>query len=305
MNNLKAHLALLAVNVIYALSYGFSKDIMPSFIPPFAFILIRVLGATCLFWALTPFIKTERLKREDVPLLILCGLFGVAANQLMFFEGLANTAIINSSVIMVATPLIVLLLSRLLLGERLLIQKVLGVILGMTGALLLVLSKSEVNGISVYGDLMILLNASSYGVYLVIVKPLMKKYHPLTVIRWAFTFGLIMVIPFGWSQWGGVNWDMHWEQIWRVLFIVVATTFFTYLLTVYSLGKVSPTLVSAYIYIQPILAALLAMLLGKEELNIQVVLYGMMIFSGVFLVSVPFRRGKEKMPNSDHLIEKS
>ncbi|MCB9196932.1 MAG: DMT family transporter [Flavobacteriales bacterium] len=291
--NLKAHLALLAVNVIYALSYGFSKDIMPSIIPPFAFILIRVIGATLLFWLLVPFTKFEKIQKSDIGLFLLCGLFGVAANQLMFFEGLANTAIINSSVIMVATPLIVLLLSKLLLGEKLLLQKVLGVALGMAGALLLILTKSgNIEGISAYGDMMILLNASSYGVYLVIVKPLMKKYNPLTVIRWAFTFGLIMVLPFGISQWNGINWDFDFNVIWRIVFIVVATTFFTYLLTVYSLGKVSPTIVSAYIYIQPVLAALIAISLGKENLNANVILYGLMIFSGVFLVSVPIKRTK-------------
>lgn len=145
-------------------------------------------------------------------------------------------------------------------------------------------------GFSGYGDLMILLNASSYGVYLVIVKPLMKKYNPITVIRWAFTFGLIMVLPFGISQWHEINWNMGFEEYWRIAFIVLATTFVTYLLTVYSLGKVSPTLVSAYIYIQPILATLIAVLNKQEKLEPFVIIYGMMIFLGVFLVSIPIKK---------------
>ncbi|MCB9189158.1 MAG: DMT family transporter [Flavobacteriales bacterium] len=291
MGNLKAHLALLTVNVIYALSYAYSKHVLADFIPPFAFILIRVLGATMLFWLLISVSKLEKIDRKDWVTLFLCGLFGVAANQLMFFEGLANTFSINASVIMVATPLIVLILSRLFLGEKMVLQKVIGVGIGMTGAVLLIVSRmGAIGGFSGYGDLMILLNASSYGVYLVIVKPLMKKYNPITVIRWAFTFGLIMVLPFGLSQWSQINWEMGFPQYWRITFIVLATTFLTYLLTVYSLGKVSPTLVSAYIYIQPILATLIAVINKEEELEPFVVVYGMMIFLGVFLVSIPINK---------------
>lgn len=291
MNNLRAHLALLIVNVIYALSYGFSKDVMPAFIPPFAFILIRVLGATVLFWTLALFIKSDKIQRKDWKILVLCGLFGVAANQLMFFEGLANTFAINASVIMVVTPLIVLVLSRLFLGEKMVVQKVAGVAIGMTGAILLILSRmGTIGGFSGYGDLMILLNATSYGIYLVIVKPLMKKYDPITVIRWSFTFGLLMVLPFGLSQWGDINWSLNNKQYWEIGFIVLATTFFTYLLTVYSLGKVSPTVVSAYIYIQPVLATWIAVLSGKEELETFVIVYGLMIFLGVFLVSIPIKK---------------
>ncbi|CAG5085587.1 DMT family transporter [Parvicella tangerina] len=291
MGNLKAHLALLIVNVIYALSYGYSKHVMPTFLPPFSFILIRVLGATLLFWLLIFFSKKEKIKGADWPILMLCGLFGVAANQLMFFEGLSNTYAINASVIMVATPLIVLILSRLFLGEKMVLQKVVGVGIGMTGAILLIVSRmGALGGFSGYGDLMILLNASSYGVYLVLVKPLMKKYNPITVIRWSFTFGLLIVLPFGLAQWGSINWEMSFSEYWRIGFIVLATTFFTYLLTVYSLGKVSPTIVSAYIYVQPILATLIAVITGSEELEPFVVVYGLMIFLGVFLVSVPIKK---------------
>lgn len=304
MNNLKAHLALLVINVIYALSYGFSKDIMPSFIPPLAFILIRVSGAAILFWLFLAFSKFERIQKQDILILALCGLFGVAANQLMFFEGLANTLAINASVIMVATPLIVLILSRLFLGEQMVLQKVLGVAIGMTGAIALIVSRmGELGSFTGYGDLMILLNASSYGVYLVLVKPLMKKYNPLTVIRWAFTFGFFMVLPFGFYQWADINWNWDFEVWWKVIFIVLATTFLTYLLTVYSLGKVSPTIVSAYIYIQPVLATVIAVLTGKEKLETFVVLYGLMIFTGVFLVSIPIKKNAKVASSEINTIE--
>jgi len=291
MNNYKAHLALLTLNVIYAASYGISKEIMEDHLPPFATILFRVGGATILFWTLLIFTKKEKVARSDYSLLALTGFFGVAANMLMFFEGLNHTTSINASIIMVGTPIIVLILSRILLKERLSIQKIIGVSIGLTGATLLITSKSSSAGeATMYGNFLIFLNAASYGLYLVIVKPLMKKYHPLTIIRWSFTFGLLFVLPFGLSQFGDINWVMDSHDYWSIAFIIFAMTFLTYLLTIYSLGKVSPTVVSAYIYLQPILASGIALMNQKEALNLNTILFALLIFVGVFLVSVPVKK---------------
>ncbi len=291
MKNYKAHLALLTLNVIYAASYGISKEIMEDHLPPFATILFRVGGATVLFWTLLIFTKKEKVAKKDFGLLALTGFFGVAANMLMFFEGLNHTTSINASIIMVGTPIIVLVLSRILLKERLSIQKIIGVSIGLAGATLLITSKSNSSeGATMYGNLLIFLNAASYGLYLVIVKPLMKKYHPLTIIRWSFTFGLLFVLPFGLSQFGDINWAFDTHDFWSLAFIIIAMTFITYLLTIYSLGKVNPTVVSAYIYLQPILATGIALLNQKEVLNFQTVLFALLIFVGVFLVSIPVRR---------------
>ena len=290
MENLKAHMAILIANLIYAVSYGFSKDVLAGYIPPFAFILIRVIGATLLFWLLIAFSKKEKIDKKDYFKIALCGFFGVAANQLMFFEGLSHTISINASVIMVATPLLVLVLARLILKELIKPQKAIGVGIGMIGAIALIFSKEGGSEVSLYGDMFILLNACSHGVYLVIVKPLMKKYNPVTIITWAFTMGLIMVLPFGLSQWNEINWSFPPHIQLKIAFIIFAMTFLTYLLNIYGLGKVSPTVVSAYIYSQPILATIIAVANQKEELALTTVLFGLMIFLGVFLVSVPLKK---------------
>jgi drug/metabolite transporter (DMT)-like permease len=297
MTNIKAHLALLAVNIIYAVSYGFSKDVLVDYIPPYAFIMIRVTGATLLFWLLTTFFTTRKIAKKDFGLFILCGLFGVAANQLMFFEGLKHTSTIHSSVIMVGTPILVLLFARMLLKEHLSWHKILGVTVGLIGAVLLIYTSEHSDAEnSVYGDVLILLNASSYGIYLVLVKPLMAKYSPLQVIKWVFTFGWIMVVPFGLTQLGDIQWNFPPDILLKIIFIILFMTFFTYLLTVYGLGKVSPVVVSAYIYIQPILATLLAVLQQKEQLSPTTVLYGLLIMIGVFLVSLPKKTALFKAP---------
>lgn len=288
MKNSKAHLALLVVNIIYAISYGYSKDVMESNIPPFAFILIRVLSAAALFWLVALFFPSKKIEKKDYLLLFICGVFGVAGNQLMFFEGLHATSAIHSSVIMVGTPILVLLFSRVFLKEPLNIIKIVGIAFGLTGSVLLITSAStSTSNSSLYGDTLIVLNAAFYGIYLVIVKPLMRKYSPLQVIKWVFTFGLVVVIPFGVNQINGINWDFSAITAWKIFFIIFFMTFVTYLLTIYSLGKVSPVVVSAYIYIQPILATLIALYSANESLSTSVVINGLSIMIGVFLVSLP------------------
>jgi drug/metabolite transporter (DMT)-like permease len=300
MKNGKAHLALLTVNVIYAISYGFSKDVLSGYIPPFAFILIRVTGAALLFWLITAFFSSRKISSKDLGLFALCGLFGVAANQLMFFEGLKHTSTIHSSVIMVCTPILVLLFARILLKEHLNSFKIIGVSIGLLGAVLLIYSSGmSISESSAYGDVLILLNASSYGIYLVLVKPLMAKYSPLQVIKWVFTFGWVMVLPFGIAQFGDINWDFPTDIALKVIFIILFMTFFTYLLTVYGLGKVSPVVVSAYIYIQPILASLLAVAQQKENLSLLTILYGVLIMIGVLLVSLPKKTAKPHINNKN------
>ncbi len=283
--NIKAHLALFSVNLIYALSYGFSKDVMADYLPSFTFILLRVLGATLLFWLL--FFKTESIARQDYLKFAITGLFGVAANQLMFFEGLHHTSTINASIIMVSTPILVLIFSAFLLKERISTKKIVGVFIGLAGAISLIVFKnqSSLGEASFYGDFLVFMNASSYALYLVLVKPLMQKYSPFTVIKWVFTFGLLYVIPFGLSQIGQADFSMPFSAVLKVLFIVVFTTFLTYLLTMYALNKVMPTTVSAYVYLQPVLTTIFAIVLGYGKPSTIQFVSTLAIFTGVYLVS--------------------
>ena len=294
---MKAHLALFIVNLIYALSYGFSKDVMDGYIPSFTFILIRIIGATSLFWLVTLHIK-EKIQRTDFLLFALCGLFGVAANQLLFFEGLDNTTSINASILMVASPILVLLFARLILKEKLTLLKIIGIGIGLSGAILLILQKGEITtGKSTfYGNLLVFLNASSYALYLVIVKPLMTRYRPITVIKYVFTFGLIYTLPFGVSQVNEVATDFPTSILFKIGFIVFFTTFITYLFTMYALDKVSPTVVSSYIYLQPILTAIIASIAGVEQLTIVKVGCGLLIFAGVFLTGFQSSKRWSKQP---------
>ena len=284
---LLAHLALFGANLIYAFNYGYAKDVMEGgYVPPFTFILFRAVGATILFW-ITSFFFYEHIKKKDVWRFILCGFFGITANQLMFFAGLDLTSTIHASIIMISSPIIVSILSIFMINDKMNLKKGLGITIGLAGALTVILHKGNTSGeAGVWGDLLIFLNASSYGLYLITVKPLMSRYHPITVIKWVFTFGLLGVIPFGLSQFSAVNWVMPTSIILKIGFVILFTTYFCYLFNIYGIKYVSPTVVSTYIYLQPILTSFIALFSGRENLDAIILISSILIFSGVYLVSL-------------------
>ncbi len=286
-SNLKAHLALLGANLIYGINYTIAKDVMPNYVTPFGLVFCRVVGALFLFWLIYAF-TYEKVAKKDLLLLATCGFFGVFANQMMFLYGLDLTTPINAGIIMVSNPILVLIASAIILKYKITLLKIGGIALGICGALLLLLFKKDFSfgSENMIGNLFIFLNALSYGVYLVIAVPLMKKYRPLTVITWVFTFGLIFVFPVGIKEFTHIDWQSFTPTIWfEFSFVVIATTFFAYLLNIYGLKNLNPTVVSTYIYLQPLLAASFAIWAGKDALDWIKIIAAILIFSGVYLVS--------------------
>ena len=284
-----AHIALFLANLIYGINYTVAKDVMPNFIQPLGFIFLRVLGAGLLFWFFFRFFFYEKVAKKDLFKLAVCGLFGVAINQMLFFEGLNLTTPINAAVIMVINPILVLAIGAYLSIENINTRKLIGILLGACGALSLITYGGivELHQDHFIGNLMILINATSYAIYLVLVKPLMKTYKPLTVISWVFFFGFIYVIPFGWREFEMIEWqNMPNYIIWEVSFVVICTTFLAYLFNIFGLKSLNTSTVSTYIYLQPVLASVVAILANSDELNMIKIVSAIIIFSGVYLVSV-------------------
>lgn len=287
MHKFRVHLAIFGANLIYGANYGIAKEVMPEPLTPFAIIIARVSIAGLLFWLLHISIVKEKVAKEDWGRIIACAVFGVAANQMLFFKGLSLTSPINASVIMVSTPILVLLAASIIIRERVTWFKAIGVALGATGAFLLIGGLNfQFTADHVLGDLMILANATSYGIYLVLVKPLMNKYHVLTIVRWVFFFGFFMVLPFGWQEAMAVDWAGLPSWAWLSLgFIVIFTTFFAYLLNAWGLRYVSPSVVGAYIYLQPVLATIFAYYFSQASLTWEKAGCSLLIFIGVYLVN--------------------
>ena len=201
-NPIFPHLILLSVTIVFGANYVIAKNVLdPEYINPFGFTLFRVSFGVAFLWILHAIFFKERIERRDFPLLFLCAVFGIAINQLLFFKGLQLTSPMNASLIVMVCPLLVVIFSAFLLRDRVTFRKVLGIILGGAGASMILLSNQNLQSSEsgLLGDTFILLNATSYAIYFVLVKTLMKKYSAFTVIKWLFTFGFFMILPFGWN----------------------------------------------------------------------------------------------------------
>jgi drug/metabolite transporter (DMT)-like permease len=287
-SNLKAHLALLTANIIYSASFIIAKDAMQINIAPSGLVFIRVVSACIMFWLLSAIFVKEKIERKHIIKTAILGIFGVATNQLFFLNGLHMTTPINAAILMVTTPILVLIISAIVVKEKINFTNIGGVIIGFIGAALLVLMKkdSSEGTASLKGDLFIFINALSWGIYLVLAKPLMKQYNTFTILKWAFLFGSIYVLPFGLTDVIAIRWTAFTPYIWFCLvFIVLFVTVIAYLLNTYALKALSSSVVSAYIYLQPLLAAVIALAAQKDKLSWIKIVAALLIFVGVYMAS--------------------
>jgi drug/metabolite transporter (DMT)-like permease len=287
----KRNLALFAatfVSIIYGVTFTIAKDVMPQYVAPFGFILLRVGGATALFWLVSGFFTSQKIEKKDFPRIIAAAFFGVALNMLTFFKGLSYTSPIMGAVLMVTTPIIVLILSAIIVKEKMQNRKIIGITLGLAGTVTLILyGKSMVNAPNAtLGNLLVFINAVSYAFYLIIVKKLMDKYNAFAFVKWIYLFGFIMVLPFGWGEFQSITWATIPSAIYyKIGFVVVFSTFFTYLLNLLSMRELKPTTVAVFIYLQPLFATVFAVSLGKDNLSLVKILSAVLIFTGVYLVT--------------------
>ncbi len=286
---LKAHSALLTANVLYGVNYVVAKGIMPDYMTPRAIIFMRISGALMVFWLIHHFLIKEKIQKKDLGRLALCGLFGVAINQILFFEGLNLTTPINASIIMTSGPILALVFSYLILKELINIPKIIGIVLGSIGAGTLILMGGDFsfNSDTIIGNALILTNASSYSLFLVIVKPLRDRYSTFTIMKWVFIFGFLWSIPFCIGPFINTDFQAIPPNIWAsIIYVMIGPTILAYLLNNYALGYVSPVVNSSYIYTQPAIAALVAIIYMQERLTLLEVGCAALIFAGVYLVSI-------------------
>ena len=285
-----ALLAAFGATAIYGMNHTIAKVVMPHYIGPFGFIMLRVVGACILFWLVSFFIPKETIERKDFLRIAFTALLGMCINMLMFFKGLQLSTPINSGVIVTLTPIIILILSAFFLKEKLTRFKFLGIVLGFIGALLLILYGSSTRVINApdisLGNTMLLINAVSFGAYLVMVKPLTKKYCTVTLMKWMFLLGVIYTFPFTITEFIEVSWKtLPFEAIWRIGFVVVGTTFLTYMFNVYALKTLPATTIGAFTYLQPIITIVYAVITGNDILDGVKILACLLVFLGVYLVS--------------------
>lgn len=289
-----AHLALLFTNLFFAINLSAVKHLTNSQLAkPFGINVVRVGISTVLFWLL--FLAKPvnvKIAKPDIKRFLLCAVTGVAINQLLFLKGLSLTYSIHASLLMLTTPILIVFIAAWILRERLSLVKMIGLGLGIGGAAVLVLGKEnsgEGNDI-LFGDVLILINAVSYTFYFVLVKPLMLKYDPIVIIRWIFSFGFFLVLPFGWVEFTQIQWA-HFTTIdyTCMALVVLPGTFLAYLFNVYGIKALGASIAGFYIYTQPVFAAAIAMIFLKEPLSLYKIIAASLIFAGVYLANKPAR----------------
>ena len=286
----KAHFALLATNIFFALNFTTVKYLINGgFIKPFGLNLIRVGVTAILLWVLYIFSKQKKaVAKKDWGKFALCAVTGIAINQLAFIKGLSLTYSIHASLLLLITPILITFIAAWVLKERLTNNKLIGLALGIGGALVLILTKDRSGnpGDVLKGDLLIILNAISYTLYFVLVKPLMLEYNPIAVLRIVFTIGFFMILPFCWSEFSQINWSIYSsKEYFTLAMIAIPGTFCAYLFNIYGIKNLGAAISGNYIYTQPLFAAALAIGFLGEELSAYKILAGLLIFAGVFLAN--------------------
>lgn len=281
--------AAIGATTIYGLNHTIAKGVMPDYVRPFGFIMLRVIGAAALFWAVSVFGPKEKIDTRDYPRMLLCAVLGMGANMLVFFQGLALSTPINSAVLVTVTPIIVVILSAIFIQEKIVPKKLLGIGIGFLGALGLIFFSTEIRQDAPnipLGNFLILMNSVLYGSYLIGAKTLIAKYHPFTFMKWLFTIGIFLCLPFGYQELAEINWpELPFEALWKIAFVVVGTTFCTYLFNIFALTQLKASTLSAFVYVQPLIGILFALAMGQDRLTTIKILAACLVFLGVYLVS--------------------
>jgi drug/metabolite transporter (DMT)-like permease len=287
---LQGNLAVLIVNIIFGLNIPISKSLMDSgAIDPAGLTLARVLFACAAFWITSFFVEQEKVAWKDLGMLALGGLLGIAGNQLAFIEGLSMTSSVDASIIATVTPILVMIIAAFVLREPITLMKASGVLIGAAGALIIILQgvQGPVSG-NIWGRLLCICSGLSYAVYLVIIKPVTMKYSPVTIMKWMFLFAAVLITPFGIGdlmKFGSTDTLFNPDVFLRLFFTLFGATYCTYLLIPYALQRIRPTTLSMYNYIQPIVAASIAILYGQDSFTWMKGLAALLVFVGVYFVT--------------------
>ena len=291
-----AHIALVFTNLFFAINLSAVKHLTNiQLVKPFGLNVVRIGVSVLLFWGMY-LLKPANIKidRQDRMRLFLCALSGIAINQIFFIKGLSLTYPIHAALLLLITPILIVFIAAWILKERLGLFKLSGLALGICGALVLILAKdASGNGANVLlGDLFIIVNAISYTIYFIMVKPLMVKYNAIVVLRWIFTIGLVLVLPFGWIEFTEIPWQHYGTLDFTSMGLIVITgTFLAYLFNLYGIKILGASAAGFYIYTQPVFAALIAMLFLHEQLSLYKIIAAALIFSGVYLANKEFKNG--------------
>lgn len=286
-NSLAPHIALFAVQIFFGTATVLGKFALLAF-PPNALVGFRVGGAALAFFILQRFRGSLALdNRADYLKFAFFSLFGISLNQLLFFKGLSLTTAVNTSLIAVTIPIFTILISTVLKNDALSWRKIAGIVLAAFGVIYLINpTKASFSSQTTQGDILIVLNSFCYAVYVAVSKKLISHYGALKSITWLFLFGSLVNIPMGFYSLQEVNLMQVSTQSWLfVAGLIIFPTILSYFWNAWALSRVEPSIVAVYIYLQPLMGFLAAILFLGEHFSVRLLTSAILIFAGVFLVT--------------------
>lgn len=291
-----AHIFLFISAVINGANYSIAKNVMPEFIQPSGIIVIRGICTILAFYLMDlAFGDGKPIERKDWKQLFFCALTGIAINQLFFYNGLNYTTPIHAALMMLMAPFIILVISVFIVKDKMAVIQLIGLLLACLGAGWLILGRDPgvVSGSNMaLGDGLVFINAVSWGIFTVIVRPMVLKYNIFSLLKWIFFTGFFMILPFGYQDVVNIEWGTFTEIAWYSLaFLVIFGTIVAYGLNTYFLKFLSPVVAGSYAYLQPVTAAVFSLWMGKEILTWEKVGCAGVILVGLFLLN----KGKKKM----------
>lgn len=289
----KGHLAMLVANLAWGLMAPLSKSIMMfGAIGYLSLVSFRLGGAAIAFWLASLFVKREKVPPRDLLLLFVAALFAIVFNQGIFITGVSMTSPINASIVTTFLPIITMVMSAFYLKEPITFKKFLGVLVGGAGAVLIIVSSTQQDAVgsassrNLMGILLVFLAQLSYATYFVFFKKFVEKYSPITLMKWMFLFASITYLPFGQSEFLYLDYAAIPFSVYKdIAFVVLGSTFLTYLMVPIGQKNLRPTVASMYNNIQPIVATLAAAIMGIDAFG---PLKGMaiaLVFIGVYIVN--------------------
>ena len=281
------HIALFGANLIFGLNTPISRTIIPELIDPFTLTFLRLAGSTLFFWLISLFLKKEHVPVKDILLLFFASIFGIVLNQVPYITGLSMTSPIDASLVTSMLPIMTMLLAALIIREPITWLKAIGVLVGASGALILIMNSTNGQGKgNLTGDLIILAAALSFALYLTLFKKLISKYSPVTTMKWMFLFATIISYPVLHKSINHTDFTALDISVWlRIGYIVVFATFISYLLIPIGQKTIRPTTLSMYNYMQPIVASFVAVGLGMDSFGYEKVISTVLVFAGVYIVT--------------------
>jgi drug/metabolite transporter (DMT)-like permease len=285
---LTGHIALISANIIFGMNTPISRTLMPEILSPYTLTFFRLAGGMLLFWIISLFVKKEKVPAKDLLLLFFASFFSLTLNQLPFFVGLSMTSPIDASIVVTMLPILTMILAALFIKEPITLMKAIGVLVGASGALLLVFNNhaDHAGNSNFWGNIIVFGAVSSFAIYLTVFKNLITRYSPITVMKWMFLFGTVVGFPFCYEPLMATDFSLLSSgTFWRIGYMVIFATFFGYLLIPIGQKVLRPTTLSMYNYLQPVVASLLAVFIGIDTFGYEQALSGLLVFSGVYIVT--------------------